>query len=102
MFPSLVNCCTIDWFVDWPEEALLSVAHDSLKDIQRPDLIANMATMCYTIHKVNLRYRKTKTDFATPNFGLDIIIGFVIMTSLCVKGASEGLTGRVGGSRFLC
>ena len=25
-FPSLVNCCTIDWFMEWPEEALQSVA----------------------------------------------------------------------------
>ena len=24
-FPSLVNCCTIDWFTEWPEEALLGV-----------------------------------------------------------------------------
>jgi len=26
MFPSLVNCTTIDWFMGWPEEALRSVA----------------------------------------------------------------------------
>ena len=25
-FPSIVNCCTIDWFSEWPEEALQSVA----------------------------------------------------------------------------
>lgn len=25
MFPSLVNCCTIDWFTEWPEEALEGV-----------------------------------------------------------------------------
>ena len=25
MFPSLINCCTIDWFTEWPEEALLGV-----------------------------------------------------------------------------
>ncbi|CAM9395368.1 unnamed protein product, partial [Hapterophycus canaliculatus] len=26
MFPSLVNCCTIDWFTEWPAEALKGVA----------------------------------------------------------------------------
>lgn len=25
MFPSLINCCTIDWFTEWPEEALEGV-----------------------------------------------------------------------------
>jgi len=25
MFPAIVNCCTIDWFSEWPEEALLGV-----------------------------------------------------------------------------
>lgn len=31
-FPSLVNCCTIDWFSEWPEEALISVATGSVSD----------------------------------------------------------------------
>jgi dynein heavy chain len=25
MFPSLVNCCTLDWFTNWPSEALINV-----------------------------------------------------------------------------
>lgn len=25
-FPSLINCCTIDWYTQWPQEALLSVS----------------------------------------------------------------------------
>jgi dynein heavy chain len=30
-FPSLVNCCTIDWFTNWPAEALQSVGLSILK-----------------------------------------------------------------------
>ncbi|CAN0235450.1 unnamed protein product, partial [Laminaria digitata] len=32
MFPSIVNCCTIDWFMEWPDEALKSVATRSLAE----------------------------------------------------------------------
>lgn len=31
-FPSLVNCCTIDQFTNWPEEALLNVGNGSIMD----------------------------------------------------------------------
>ncbi len=33
MFPSLVNCCTIDWFIEWPKEALLSVSQTFFKSV---------------------------------------------------------------------
>ena len=33
MFPSLVNCCLIDWFTPWPNEALRSVAGKFLADV---------------------------------------------------------------------
>ncbi len=32
-FPSLVNCCTIDWFLPWPKEALQSVAEYLLHSV---------------------------------------------------------------------
>uniref|UniRef100_A0A803W4G1 Dynein axonemal heavy chain 1 n=1 Tax=Ficedula albicollis TaxID=59894 RepID=A0A803W4G1_FICAL len=32
-FPSLVNCCTIDWFNEWPAEALQSVAFSFLNEL---------------------------------------------------------------------
>jgi dynein heavy chain len=38
-FPSLVNCCTIDWFSNWPAEALLNVARGSVTD---PDAAMNL------------------------------------------------------------
>jgi dynein heavy chain len=34
MFPSLVNCCTIDWFTEWPEEALIGVGAGSIRDAE--------------------------------------------------------------------
>jgi dynein heavy chain len=37
MFPSLVNCCTIDWFTPWPEEALKVVAEVSLQEVELED-----------------------------------------------------------------
>jgi dynein heavy chain len=33
-YPSLVNCCTIDWYTEWPAEALLAVAAKSLEGVQ--------------------------------------------------------------------
>lgn len=36
-FPSLVTCCTIDWFSEWPDEALKSVASSSLNELTEID-----------------------------------------------------------------
>lgn len=33
MFPSLVSCTTIDWFSEWPEDALLEVADKFLEEV---------------------------------------------------------------------
>lgn len=34
MFPSLVNNCTINWFTEWPEEALIGVGKGQLIDYE--------------------------------------------------------------------
>lgn len=36
-FPSLINCCNIDWFQAWPEDALEKVAKASLSKIDIED-----------------------------------------------------------------
>lgn len=33
-FPSLVNCCTLDWFDNWPEEALKTVSEQFFENHQ--------------------------------------------------------------------
>ncbi|TFK08141.1 activating transcription factor 7-interacting protein 1 [Platysternon megacephalum] len=52
MFPSLVNCCTIDWFVQWPREALLSVSRTFFLnvDLGSDELKEKVSVMCVDIH----------------------------------------------------
>lgn len=56
LFPSMVSCCTIDWFEDWPEDALEMVAHKYLEGVNLSDSIKNSAiTVCQRFH-VDARY----------------------------------------------
>eukprot|EP00961_Rhodomonas_salina_P112184 1510010-Rhodomonas_salina.1 len=52
MFPSLVNCCTIDWFTPWPQDALLSVANQFLNkiDLGTDEARNAISQVCMTIH----------------------------------------------------
>ncbi|PIN96875.1 hypothetical protein AB205_0080160, partial [Aquarana catesbeiana] len=52
MFPSLVNCCTIDWFVQWPREALLSVSQTFFTniDLDSEEVKDRLSEMCVEIH----------------------------------------------------
>jgi dynein heavy chain, axonemal len=52
MFPSLVSCCTIDWFNKWPEEALASVAQSQLASLDFGDeeMLDKVCEMCVMIH----------------------------------------------------
>jgi dynein heavy chain len=53
MFPSLVNCMTIDWFSEWPEDALVSVAEKFLGEVEmQSDVVkAGVIKMCNVIHQ---------------------------------------------------
>ncbi|XP_056136504.1 dynein axonemal heavy chain 6 [Lampris incognitus] len=52
MFPSLVNCCTIDWFVQWPREALLAVSQTFFQNVDfgSEELRQSFSAMCVEIH----------------------------------------------------
>lgn len=37
MYPAFVNCTTIDWFSEWPQDALLEVAEKYLESMDLGD-----------------------------------------------------------------
>lgn len=56
-FPSLVNCCTVDWFADWPKSALRSVASQFMDDLKLPEVIKEeVLDICVQIHAITLQH----------------------------------------------
>ena len=80
-FPSLVNCCTLDWFSKWPPEALLFVSQQKLIDMELPseDVREELAKMCMLIHttveEASDRFYEElrRRVYTTPKSYLDLI-----------------------------
>lgn len=47
-YPALVNCTTIDWFCEWPKEALLEVAIKYISDVNFVATITGEKTVSFT------------------------------------------------------
>jgi dynein heavy chain len=83
MFPSLVNCCTIDWFQRWPEDALEMVASKYLEDVDLDAAVKPlMVTMCKTFHssviELSTKYYTSlrRYNYVTPTSYLELIQTF--------------------------
>uniref|UniRef100_A0A8D1UYI8 Dynein axonemal heavy chain 1 n=1 Tax=Sus scrofa TaxID=9823 RepID=A0A8D1UYI8_PIG len=88
-FPSLVNCCTIDWFNEWPAQALESVATTFLNEI--PDLEATpkvtegLIQVCVYIHQsvakkcVEYLAELARHNYVTPKSYLELLNIFSIL-----------------------
>ncbi|XP_041081390.1 dynein heavy chain 1, axonemal [Polyodon spathula] len=82
-FPSLVTCCTIDWFNEWPSEALESVASSVLQEIpaleSSPAVIEGLIHMCVEIHQMVARKSKqylaelSRHNYITPKSYLELL-----------------------------
>ena len=60
-FPSLVSCCTIDWFQPWPADALEMVAHKFLAPVDlEDDVRIQIVEMCQYFHE---SVRETAVEF---------------------------------------
>mmetsp|Transcript_47704 Transcript_47704/g.108527 ORF Transcript_47704/g.108527 Transcript_47704/m.108527 type:complete len:1551 (-) Transcript_47704:45-4697(-) len=81
MFPALVNCSTIDWFLPWPDEALLGVSTRQLEGMQgvAQEVKESVAQACCQVHQQVLLTAQTFEEklrrkvYVTPKSYLDLI-----------------------------
>ncbi|XP_060067000.1 dynein axonemal heavy chain 7-like [Ylistrum balloti] len=82
-FPSLVNCCTIDWFQSWPEDALQAVALRFLEDVELgEEERVGCTTICKLFHtstrELSSRFylELERHNYVTPTSYLELISTF--------------------------
>ncbi|TNN39931.1 Dynein heavy chain 12, axonemal [Liparis tanakae] len=85
-FPSLVNCCTIDWFQPWPEEALEQVANSFLGSLEMSDKERQeIVPICKTFHtsakQLSLRFLSElgRHNYVTPTSYLELMAAFRLL-----------------------
>lgn len=73
-FPSLVNCTTIDYFAEWPEEALLSVADGEIKEEEmnlkelRQGIVNTFSKLHKTVETTSVQFKQElkRSNYVTP------------------------------------
>uniref|UniRef100_H3B7G7 Dynein axonemal heavy chain 12 n=1 Tax=Latimeria chalumnae TaxID=7897 RepID=H3B7G7_LATCH len=82
-FPSLINCCTIDWFQPWPEEALERVANKFLETLELTDHERQeVVPVCKHFHtsatKLSEKFLEElgRHNYVTPTSYLELIAAF--------------------------
>lgn len=83
MFPSLINCCSIDWFTAWPDDALEKVAAKFLEDTDVNDETrAACVAMCVhfhqSVHALSRKFQRElkRYNYVTPTSYLALITAF--------------------------
>jgi dynein heavy chain, axonemal len=97
-FPALINCCTIDWFQAWPDDALLAVASKFLDGVEFTETERPVCTdMCMKFHtsieelSEEFLIRLNRHNYVTPTSYLEMIHTF---KSLLEKKRVETKTAR--------
>ncbi|XP_032050232.1 dynein heavy chain 12, axonemal [Aythya fuligula] len=82
-FPSLINCCTIDWFQPWPEDALERVANKFLETLELTDSERQeVVPICQYFHtsvlSLSSRFFQSlkRHNYVTPTSYLELIAAF--------------------------
>ncbi|KAG2482389.1 hypothetical protein HYH03_018685 [Edaphochlamys debaryana] len=85
-FPSLVNCCTIDWFTAWPNDALEAVANKFLRDVdltseQRKQVMLQCKMFHEDVRHLSDAFRSEqgRVNYVTPTSYLELITCFTTL-----------------------
>lgn len=85
---SIVNCCTIDWFQAWPDDALQAVAGQFLSDVEMSAPIRTaVVVMCQYFHQYtkNLSERflasLSRYNYVTPTSYLELLSSLKMLIS---------------------
>ncbi|XP_030837708.1 dynein heavy chain 2, axonemal [Strongylocentrotus purpuratus] len=85
MYPAFVNCTTIDWFCEWPKEALTEVAEKYLESInvgENEQLKPNIAQIFCTMHQSvvqssnQMLFELKRHNYVTPTNYLELVTGY--------------------------
>ena len=79
-FPSLVTCSTIDWFSEWPEEALLGVGRGQIlaSNVELGKDLDGCVEMFKTIHQsvekksIEFEEQLNRRNYVTPTSFLEL------------------------------
>ena len=81
-FPSLVNCCTVDWFQSWPSDALTAVANKSVREIGEAipqELVPGLVDLAMHFHQSvrsqseKFRDQLRRYNYVTPTSYLELL-----------------------------
>lgn len=84
MYPAFVNCTTIDWFSEWPQDALLEVGEKYLEhiDVGDDELKPAVAEVFVVVHRsvVEMSNRMLlevkRHNYVTPTNYLELVSGY--------------------------
>lgn len=104
MYPAFVNCTTIDWFGEWPKDALLEVAEKYLEEVNLgdppkievgddqppPDIRQSVASVFVTVHRSvvemseRMLFEMKRHNYVTPTNYLELVSGYKKYVNSCL------------------
>ena len=94
-YPAFVNCTTIDWFSEWPKDALLEVAERYIEDVNFQDeeneaqLRKNISSVFVTVHRSvaemsdRMMTEMKRHNYVTATNYLELVTGYKVYVPMC-------------------